>query len=77
MVDMVATNEKLRRRAVRMLREITGVSLEAAQTALAASLGRVKTAVVSLETGLAPEAADAALALHGGSLRATLAALRS
>lgn len=77
MVDMVATNEKLRRRAVRMLREITGVSLEAAQTALAASLGRVKTAVVLLETGLAPEAADAALALHGGSLRATLAALRS
>jgi N-acetylmuramic acid 6-phosphate etherase len=76
MVDMVATNEKLRRRAERMLRQITGVSLAEAKAALAASGGRVKTAAVVLQ-GLGADEAEAALARHGGSLRATLAALRA
>lgn len=76
MVDMVATNEKLRRRAERMVRQITGVSLEQAAAALGVSGGRVKTAVVVLE-GLGAIEAEATLTRHGGSLRATLAALRS
>ncbi len=76
MVDMVATNEKLRRRAERMLQTITGVSLEQAAGALSASGGRVKTAVVVLE-GFEAREADAILARHGGSLRAALAALRA
>jgi N-acetylmuramic acid 6-phosphate etherase len=76
MVDMVATNEKLRRRAERMVQAITGASLERARDALAASGGRVKTAVVVLE-GVTAEEAEAALARHGGSLRATLGGMRS
>eukprot|EP01037_Dinobryon_pediforme_P015648 gene15648-15795_t len=47
MVDMVATNEKLRRRAERMVQTITGATLERARDALTAGGGRVKTAVVS------------------------------
>ena len=76
MVDMVATNEKLRRRAERMLQQITGVSLAQAAEALGLSGGRVKTAAVVLE-GLGAAEAEAVLAQHGGSLRAALAALRS
>jgi N-acetylmuramic acid 6-phosphate etherase len=75
MVDMVATNEKLRRRAERMLEQITGADLPAIQSALAASGGRVKTAVLVLE-GLTTAESEQALARHGGSLRATLKALR-
>ncbi len=76
MVDMLARNEKLRRRAERMLGQITGRDGEAIRTALAEAGGRVKTAVLVLE-GLDRAAAEAALARHGGSLRATLGAVRS
>lgn len=74
MVDMKATNEKLRRRAERMLRQITGVSLDAARQALALSDGRVKTAVL-VARGVAPTEAEALLARHGGSLRAAMAGM--
>ena len=74
MVDMVAANEKLRRRAERMLAELTDAGLPAIRAALEASGGRVKTAVLVLE-GLSAEAADAALAAHGGRLRMALAAM--
>lgn len=75
MVDMLARNEKLRRRAERMLMEITGAELEPARAALALASGHVKSAVLVLE-GLSAAAAENALARHGGNLRATLAGLR-
>ena len=71
MVDMQATNEKLRGRAVRMLCHLTGHDEAAARTALQRSGGRVKLAVLVLE-GLDPAAAEAALQRHGGRLRAAL-----
>jgi N-acetylmuramic acid 6-phosphate etherase len=72
MVDMQATNEKLRERAMRMLRELTGRDEAAIRLALEHSGGRVKIAVLVLQ-GLLPAAAEAALARNDGRLRAALA----
>jgi N-acetylmuramic acid 6-phosphate etherase len=72
MVDMQAKNEKLRHRAVRMLRHLTGTEDEAAlQAALAEAGGRVKTAVLVLR-GLDRAGAEALLLRHGGRLRQAL-----
>jgi N-acetylmuramic acid 6-phosphate etherase len=48
MVDVRATNAKLRRRAVRIVRDAAGVDEEAATAALAAAGGHAKTAIVAL-----------------------------
>ncbi len=61
MVDVRATNAKVRRRAVRIVRDAAGVDEEAATAALAAAGGHVKTAIVALLTGV--DAADAAARL--------------
>ena len=74
MVDMQARNAKLRLRAVRMLRTLTGRDDVALAAALAEAGGRVKTAVLVLE-GLDRAEAEALLAAHGGMLRAALAGL--
>ena len=74
MVDMRARNAKLRRRAVRMLRTLTGREDKALEDALVESGGRVKTAVLVLE-GLDRGHAEALLAEHGGKLRSALASL--
>lgn len=72
MVDMLARNEKLRRRAERMLRGLTGADPERARAALAEADGKVKLAVLLLH-GLHRVEAEARLARHGGRLRAALA----
>ncbi len=74
MVDMRASNEKLRARGLRMLRQITGAAEAEARAALAGADGNVKLAVLLLR-GLDAAAARALLARHGGQLRAALAAL--
>ncbi len=61
MVDVRATSAKLRRRAVRIVRDAAGVDEEAATAALAAAGGHAKTAIVALLTGV--DAADAAARL--------------
>jgi N-acetylmuramic acid 6-phosphate etherase len=72
MVDMQAKNAKLRQRALRMLRHLTGEADDARlQAALAAAHMHVKTAVL-LVHGLAPDAAVALLARHGDRLRPAL-----
>ena len=48
MVDVRATNEKLRRRTVRIVRDAAGVDEVAAAAALAAAGGHAKTAIVAL-----------------------------
>ena len=73
MVDMQATNAKLRVRARRMVMQIAGCGEEAADAALAATGGRVKPAVVVAVTGTDAAGAAAALAAAGGSLRRALA----
>jgi len=72
MVDMQASNEKLRGRAVRMLRHLTGRDEAAVRGALQESGGRVKIAVLVLK-GLDPAAAEALLQRNNGQLRAALA----
>nr|WP_231971388.1 N-acetylmuramic acid 6-phosphate etherase [Mycobacterium sp. E3198] len=61
MVDVRATNAKLRRRAVRIVRDAAGVDEEAAAAALAAAGGHCKTAIVALLAGV--DAAEAAARL--------------
>jgi N-acetylmuramic acid 6-phosphate etherase len=75
MVDLRATNAKLRRRSERMLAEIAGADTAAAQDALKRCNGRVKPAVLVLK-GLSPEAAERALTTAGGSLRGALKAMK-
>jgi len=72
MVDVRATNAKLRRRALRMVCRITGAGEDAAATALLAADGQVKPAVVSLLAGV--DAAEAArrLARSAGRVRRAL-----
>ncbi|MBV9538180.1 MAG: N-acetylmuramic acid 6-phosphate etherase [Acidisphaera sp.] len=74
MVDMLARNAKLRDRAVRMLRRLTGAGDNAIGDALERADGNVKTAVLLLR-GLDRAAADAALAECDGHLRQALARL--
>lgn len=74
MVDVVASNEKLRRRATRMVREVTGVDAATATAVLDASGWRAKPAIVALLAGIeVPEAVER-LAVSQGRVREALAA---
>ncbi|RAU93986.1 N-acetylmuramic acid 6-phosphate etherase, partial [Mycobacterium colombiense] len=66
MVDVRATNAKVRRRAVRIVRDAAGVDEQTAAIALASAGGHAKTAIVALLAGV--DAAEAAARLdraHG------------
>ncbi len=69
MVDVRASNDKLRRRALQMVQEITGAAPDAASAALAAADGRVKPAVVALLAGVNAAEATQRLARSGGRVR--------
>ena len=70
MVDMQARNEKLRGRALRMVRTLTGCDEEAARDALVQANGQVKLAIL-LVHGIGLEQAGARL-LQGGRLQDAL-----
>ena len=72
MVDVQATNAKLRRRATRLVASAARVTQDEAERALAEADWEVKTAVVVLRLGLPAEAARGRLAEADGSLRSTL-----
>lgn len=72
MVDVVATNNKLRGRALRLVTGLSGVSDERAREFLDASGGSVKLAVVMAVRGMDVKQAIATLRANGGSLRASL-----
>lgn len=74
MVDVKASNAKLRARALMLTMRASGAGEAAAQAALAACEGQVKPAVVMLRTGLPAARAQALLAAHRGSVREALAA---
>lgn len=76
MVDMVATNVKLRQRAVRMVALATGVDTETAGEALSAANGSVKTAVVALLAGVDSAVAADAVARTDGFVRQAIAVAR-
>lgn len=72
MVDVRATNTKLRRRAVRIVRDAAGVDEEVAIAALAAAGGRVKTAIVALLAGVDAVEAARRLDVARGRVRDAL-----
>jgi N-acetylmuramic acid 6-phosphate etherase len=72
MIDLHPRSAKLYERALRLVTDLGGVSRGRARTALKASRGRVRVAIVMAKSrGNAIEAARA-LAAAGGSLRVAL-----
>ncbi|MFF2371750.1 N-acetylmuramic acid 6-phosphate etherase [Agromyces sp. NPDC058110] len=69
MVDVQATNAKLRARAERIVMQATGVDAAAAAVALESVGGSVKAAILVTLTGVAAEVALARLAAEDGVLR--------
>jgi N-acetylmuramic acid 6-phosphate etherase len=72
MVDVVATNKKLRNRAMRLVMKLVETSEQEAQDLLKAAGGSVKLAVVMAHKRVDAEQARALLREHDDSLRATL-----
>ena len=72
MVDVVPSNKKLRNRALRIIREITGCRTEEAEALLDRSGGNAKTAILMHLKGLSREEAKGLLESSGGSLRKAL-----
>jgi N-acetylmuramic acid 6-phosphate etherase len=72
MVDLTATNEKLRDRAQRIVAELTGLETVAVRELLARCDGQVKTAVVVHQLQLTPDAARHRLSECRGHLRRAL-----
>lgn len=74
MIDVQATNEKLRARAVRIIAQASGVGEDSAAAALAAAGGDTRVAIVAVRLGLDSGQARSHLAAHGGDLRRALGA---
>jgi N-acetylmuramic acid 6-phosphate etherase len=72
MVDLTASNEKLRRRAQRIVATVTGLSEPETQPYLDATGYRAKPAILMALTGCTAEEAASRLAAAGGFLRAAL-----
>jgi N-acetylmuramic acid 6-phosphate etherase len=73
MVDLVASNEKLRARMRRIVGHATGAAPEQVEEALTAAEGEAKVAIVSLLTGLEAQEARERLAEAGGVVRRAVA----
>ena len=77
MVDVVATNAKLRGRVIRILREASGADEQTSRAALEQSGGELKTALLTLLAEIGPDDARAALTRHHGSVAQALRALQN
>ncbi|WP_020142468.1 N-acetylmuramic acid 6-phosphate etherase [Terracoccus sp. 273MFTsu3.1] len=75
MVDVVATNAKLRGRVVRILQEATGADAEQARQALDDADGELKPALLSMLAGVDAATARDAIAAHDGSVAHALTSL--
>ena len=69
MVDVQATNKKLRRRATRLVQQAAGTEAAVAEQSLVDANGEVKTAIAALRLGITPEEARRRLDNVGGRLR--------
>ncbi len=69
MVDLRATNDKLRDRSERIVMEVCVVTREAAREILEAAVGSVKLAIVMHKLGVSREDAERALEQVGGVIR--------
>ena len=74
MIDLRPSNEKLRIRTRRILREIAGLDDAAAAETLARCGGELKRALVVALAGVGPEEAQSLLDAHGGQVRAAVKA---
>ena len=74
MVDLTATNEKLRHRTLRIVRELTSLDDASARQLLDRCGGELKTAVVASACGVTADEARRLLAECGGRLRSTMEA---
>lgn len=72
MVDLVATNNKLRRRALRLVMQLVPTDENGAAKILDAAGGRVKVAVLMGRRSVTADEARTLLASHGDSLRRAL-----
>jgi N-acetylmuramic acid 6-phosphate etherase len=75
MVDVQTSNYKLRKRALSIVRQATGLDEEAAEEMLGRAGGETKTAILMARANLSAEEARQQLAAHGQVLRAALDAL--
>lgn len=75
MVDVVATNAKLRGRVVRILQEASGASAAEARAALDRADGELKPALLGMLAGVDAVAARRAIDEHDGSVARALASL--
>jgi N-acetylmuramic acid 6-phosphate etherase len=75
MVDLRATNSKLRERTRRLARELTGLPDEMADDLLTRCDGELKTAVVAHRQNIGPAEARVLLEQSGGHLRSALEAV--
>jgi N-acetylmuramic acid 6-phosphate etherase len=76
MVDVAVTNAKLYDRALRIVRDLTDLSRDAAVTLLEASGNQVKLALLMHWTGLDREAGRQLLAVHNHQLRQAIQAVQ-
>src|SRR5262249_26726736 len=74
MVDLRATNNKLRARTNRIVRIFTGISVEEADALLMRCNGELKTALVAHEAGISPDEARRRLEAAAGQVRRALEA---
>jgi N-acetylmuramic acid 6-phosphate etherase len=74
MIDMPATNEKLRNRAIRMVELAAGVPRPVAAQAIREANGNVRLASVMARKRIPADQARQLLAAHGGNLREVLGA---
>ncbi|QTX04079.1 N-acetylmuramic acid 6-phosphate etherase [Agromyces archimandritae] len=74
MVDVSASNDKLRQRALNLVKTITGRSDDVAEAALAEADGSVKVAAVAIVNDCSTDDARVLLDRHDGNLRAALEA---
>jgi N-acetylmuramic acid 6-phosphate etherase len=72
MVDVNATNEKLKARALRIVMQATDCSENAAIAALGACNNKAKVAILMVLTGQSAEQATAQLDASGGYLRSAV-----
>ena len=73
MINVVASNDKLRARAARLVTELGGASPEEAQRALRDAAGDAKVAILMLRTRLGAKEARQRLQSAGGNLNDVLA----
>ncbi|KAA8997675.1 N-acetylmuramic acid 6-phosphate etherase [Affinibrenneria salicis] len=72
MVDVQASNEKLRARAIRIVAQATGCDVQQAETALTAADNQAKLAIMMILSGLERPQAERLLAQNRGRLQTAL-----